>query len=120
MQLRRHDVAPEVGLAVVAVAAEAQQQQLAAGGDDGGHPVRVRAAPVGHLQLHAGLEAALQAGLHLGENTCLLLFQVIPGAIKAHRSKQRCRDQRQNDGREPPTVRKTGGKIKGGKIKGST
>lgn len=65
MQLGRHDVAPEVGLAVVAVAAVAQQQQLAAGGDDGGHPVGVAAALVGHLQLHAGLEAALQAGLHL-------------------------------------------------------
>lgn len=59
VQLRRHDVAPEVGLAVVAVAAEAQQQQLPAGGDDGGHPEGVRAAPVGHLQLHAGLKAAL-------------------------------------------------------------
>lgn len=65
VQLGRHDVAPEVGFAVVAVAAVAQQQQLAAGGDDGGHPVGVAAALVGHLQLHAGLEAALQAGLHL-------------------------------------------------------
>lgn len=65
VQLRRHHVAPEVGLALVAVAAEAQQQQLPAGGDDGGHPVGVRAAAVGHLQLHPGLEAALQAGLHL-------------------------------------------------------
>lgn len=65
VQLGRHDITPEVGLAVLAVAAVAQQQQLAAGGDDGGHPVRVRAALVGHFQLHARLEAALQAELHL-------------------------------------------------------
>lgn len=67
VQLGRHDVTPEVGLAVVAVAAVAQQQQLAAGGDDGGHPVGVAAAAalVGHFQLHAGLKAALKAGLHL-------------------------------------------------------
>lgn len=66
VQLGRHDVAPEIRLAVVAVAAEAQQQQLAARGDDGGHPVGVWAALIGHFQLHAGLEAALQADLHLG------------------------------------------------------
>lgn len=65
VQVGRHDITPEVGLAVLAVAAEAQQQQLAACGDDGGHPVRVRAALVGHFQLHARLEAALQADLHL-------------------------------------------------------
>lgn len=65
MQLGRHDIAPEVGLAVVAIAAEAQQKQLAACGDDGRHPVRVRVALIGHFQLHAGLEAALQADLHL-------------------------------------------------------
>lgn len=69
VQLGRHDVAPEVGLAVVAVAAVAQQQQLATGSDDGGHPVGVAAAAaaalVSHLQLHARLEAALQAGFHL-------------------------------------------------------
>lgn len=65
VQLGRHDVAPEVGLAVLAVAAEAQQQQLAARGDNGGHPVRVRVALIGHLQLHTRLEAALQADLHL-------------------------------------------------------
>lgn len=116
VQLRRHDVAPEVGLTLVAVAAEAQQQQLPAGGDDGGHPVGVRAAAVGHLQLHPRLEAALQAGLHLETTPLLLVFpsprlrtsnvrkettesrpigcrRVIPGAIKARRSKQRCEDQ---------------------------
>lgn len=65
VQLGRHHVAPEVGPAVVAVAAVAQQQQLAAGGDDGGHPVGLWAALTGHLQLHARLEAALQADLHL-------------------------------------------------------
>lgn len=65
VQLGGHHVAPEVGLAVVSVPAEAQQQQLATRGDDGGHPVGVRAALIGHLQLHAGLEAALQAHLHL-------------------------------------------------------
>lgn len=72
VQLGRHDVAPEVGLAVLAVAAEAQQQQLAARGDNGGHPVRVRVALIGHLQLHTRLEAALQADLHLtGTNIVL-------------------------------------------------
>lgn len=69
VQFGCHDVAPEVGLAVVAVATVAQQQQLATGSDDGGHPVGVAttatAALVGDLQLHARLEAALQAGFHL-------------------------------------------------------
>lgn len=65
VQLGRHDVTPEVGLAVLAVAAVAQQQQLSAGSDDGGHPVCVWAVLVGHFQLHARLEAALQADLHL-------------------------------------------------------
>lgn len=54
-----HDITPEVGLAVISVATEAQQQQLATGGDDGGHPVGVWAALIGHLQLHPRLEAAL-------------------------------------------------------------
>lgn len=53
VKLGRHDVTPEVGLAVVAVATVAQQQQLATGSDDGGHPVAVAttatAALVGHL-----------------------------------------------------------------------
>lgn len=74
VQLGRHDVAPEVGLAVLAVAAVAEQQQLTTGSDDGGHPVGVAAtataALVGHLQLHAGLEAALQAGFHLSGAGC--------------------------------------------------
>lgn len=67
VQLGGHDITPEVSLAVVSVAAEAQQQQLAARGDDGGHPVGVRAVFIGHLQLHAGLEAALKTDLHLRE-----------------------------------------------------
>lgn len=66
VQLGCHDVAPEVGFAVLAVAAEAQQQQLATRGDNSGHPVCVRVALIGHFQLHTRLEAALQADLHLG------------------------------------------------------
>jgi len=69
VQLCCHDITPEVGLAVVAVAAVAQQKQLATCGDDGGHPVCVRAVPIGYLQFHAWLEAALEAGFHLSGTT---------------------------------------------------
>lgn len=69
VQLSCHDITPEVSLAVITVATEAQQEQLATGGDDGGHPVRVGAALISHFKLHARLEAALQAELHLEGTT---------------------------------------------------
>lgn len=65
VQLSCHDITPEVSLAVLAVATEAQEQQLATCSDDGGHPISVWVALIGHFELHARLEAALKADLHL-------------------------------------------------------
>lgn len=66
VQVRRHDVAPEVGATVVLVALVPQQQQLAARGDDVGHPVRViRLRAHAHLQLHTRRQPRLQALVHL-------------------------------------------------------
>ena len=59
MQVSGHDVTPEIRLPVFSIAAEAKQQELAAGGDDGGYPVSVRAALIGHFKLHPRLEATL-------------------------------------------------------------
>lgn len=65
MQVSHEHVAPEVSAAVVAVATVAKEQQLPARGDDRGHPVSVRAALGGHLQLHSRLEVTLDADFHL-------------------------------------------------------
>lgn len=66
VEVRRHDVAPEVGATVVLVALVPQQQQLATCGDDVSHPVRaVGLRAHAHLQLHARRQARLQALVHL-------------------------------------------------------